>query len=126
MKKLGIITSMLIIAMSILGLSGCFNGGVDESVPDILVPNNGADHSPQEDPQDIKIDTGTYVGQIDGNSVEINISGVPEDMAARAFRFSPELRDEFDQLNIQDNTPVKFEYYINSQEQWVLVRIDPM
>jgi hypothetical protein len=126
MKKRGSVALILIIVLSVFGLTGCFNGGVDEAVPDIIVPNNGADHSPQEEPKDIKIDTGTYVGQIDSNSIEINISGVPEDMASRALRFSPELKDVFEQLGIQDNTPVKFEYYVNSQEQWVLVKIDPM
>lgn len=125
MKKLGIMALMVVIAVSMLGLSGCFS--IDGSnVPEIIVPNNGPDHSPQGEPQDIKVGTGTYVGQIDGNSVEISISGVPTDMAGRAFRLSPELRDVFGDLGIQENSPVKFEYYISNQDQWILVKIEPM
>lgn len=126
MKRLGILTLMVVIAVSMFGLSGCFNIGGDVNVPEIVDPNNGVNHSPQEGTQEIKIDTGTYVGQIDGNSVEINISGVPDEMAARAFRLSPELKSGFDQLGLQDNTPVKFEFYVDNQEQWILVKIDPM
>jgi hypothetical protein len=125
MKKFGTITLVLLIALSLVGLTGCFNMGPDGNVPEIIDPN-GVDHSPQEDPKEIKVDTGTYVGQIDGNSVEIIISGVPEDMANRAFRLSPEIKEGFEQLGLQDNSSVKFEYYVDGQDQWILVRIDPM
>lgn len=126
MKKLRIFTLIFIVLVAIFGLGGCFNGGVDNSVPDIVVPNGGLEHSPQEDQEEILIGTGTYVGQIDNNSVEIIISGAPEDMATRAFRFSPELREKFDSLGLQDNSPVKFEYAIYNQDQWMLMSIDPM
>ena len=126
MKKTRIFTLMLILLVAVFGLVGCFSGGVDNSVPDIVVPNEGLDHSPQEDQEEIKVGTGTYVGQIDNNSVEIIISGVSEDVATRAFRFSPELREKFDGLGLQDNSPVKFEYVIYNQDQWMLMSIDPM
>lgn len=126
MKKLRIFTLIFIVLVAIFGLGGCFNGGVDNSVPDIVVPNGGLEHSPQEDQEEILIGTGTYVGQIDNNSVEIIISGAPEDMATRAFRFSPELREKFDSLGLEDNSPVKFEYAIYNQDQWMLMSIDPM
>lgn len=126
MKKFSVMTLVLILVVSMFGLTACFNFGTWEDVPDIVVPNEGINHSPQENQEEIKIGTGTYVGQIDGNSVEIIISGVPEDMATRAFRLSEELREVFDQIGIPDNSSVKFEYYIDSQEQWVLVNMDTM
>lgn len=126
MKKVRTIILVIVIAVSMLGLAGCFNSGADGNIPDIIDPNAGINHSPQEDTQELKIGTGTYVGQIDNSSVEIIVSGVPEDMATRAFRLSPDLREGFEQQDLQNNTPVKFEYYVDSQDQWVLMNIGPM
>lgn len=127
MKKTGIVFLMLIMVLSLVSLTGCFNSNGDKDIYEIVDPNNSTGQSQQETPQnEVEIGTGTYIGQIDSNSVEIHISGVPEDMASRAFRFSQELRDVFDQQGIKDNTSVKFEYYVNSQDQWVLEKIDPM
>lgn len=126
MKRFGIVTLVLVIAVSMFGLTGCFNSGADGNVPEIIDPNIGIDDPAQEEQQDIKVGSGTYVGQIDNNSVEIIISGAPEEMASRAFRLSPEVRERFDQLGLQDNSPVKFEYYVDNQDQWMLVNIGPM
>lgn len=126
MKRFGIITLILVMAVSVFGLTGCLNSGPDANAPDIIDPLAKTEDPGQEEKQEIKTGTGTYVGQIDGNSVEIIVSGTAEETATRAFRLSPELREAFDQIGLQDNSPVKFEYYVDSDDQWLLMNIGPM
>ncbi|MCR4442308.1 MAG: protease complex subunit PrcB family protein [Peptococcaceae bacterium] len=49
--------------------------------------------------------SGEYVGQIDANSVEIKIQGVP-----RAFRLSDPLRTYFESNEVKTGTPVTIKY----------------
>lgn len=71
-----------------------------------------------------KQDSGTYVGQIDSNSIEIKISGVPEEYSPRAFRFSEEIKAMFDSYGLETNDQVWFSYVVNKDNQNVLKSID--
>lgn len=72
------------------------------------------------DTSNTQTDTGRYVGQIDSNSIEIKISGVPDELAARAFRLSDKAKSEFDSLNLKENDVVKVSYTINEYNQNII------
>lgn len=64
----------------------------------------------QEAPAGVKQGTGIYQGQIDNNSIEIKISGVPEDVAYRAFALTETAKASIEQLGIQEGDQVSFTY----------------
>ena len=55
-------------------------------------------------------DSGSYVGRIDANSIEIRISGVPEKYSARAFRLSEEVKARFDSYGLVTNDQIWVSY----------------
>jgi len=70
------------------------------------------------------IDTGTYVGQIDNNFVEIKISGVPEEIGTKSFQLSDELKERFDSLGLKTNDTVRFTYISRENENRLLLNIE--
>ncbi len=78
----------------------------------------------QEKELDIKTDSGRFSGQIDSNFVEVKISGVPDDIDPKVFMLSNEVKDTFDNLNLSEGDTIKFNYYINDNDQKVLVKIE--
>lgn len=72
----------------------------------------------------LKTDSGTFVGLIDPHSLEIKISGVPEEEAARAFQMSQWIQEHFDQFGLATGDQVRFNYYENAYGQLILVRIE--
>lgn len=73
-----------------------------------------------------KIDTGRYQGQADSNFIEIKISGVPDELAAKVFMLSEEVKGSFEDLQLQKDDDVKFEYFENENEQLVIIQINKM
>lgn len=71
-----------------------------------------------------KIDTGTYQGQVDNNFIEIAVSGVPEENSMRVFMLSDEIKERFSEMNISSGQVVKLQYFINENEQSVIVEIE--
>ncbi len=68
-------------------------------------------------------DSGRYVGQIDSHSVEIKISGVPDEHAARAFRLSEAVLAGLDDLNLSDGFEVLFRYLPREGEQPLIIEM---
>ncbi len=67
-------------------------------------------------------DSGTYIGQIDNNSIEVRISGVqPDDLAIKAFRIGEEAREELSAIS--DGDEVLITYYLNENEQPIITSI---
>lgn len=73
---------------------------------------------------DIKIETGTYQGQIDSSFIEIAISGVPEEKAIQVFMLSDELKNEFGDLQLNTGESIKFQYYIGEDGRNIIVEIE--
>lgn len=67
---------------------------------------------------------GVYTGQIDSNSIEIKVSGTkaPKD-DYRAFRFSEEIKNKFDSLQLNTGDEVLFTYTVNEHNQQILTSI---
>ncbi len=70
-----------------------------------------------------KTATGIYTGQIDNNSIEIKLDGLPEDKAFMAFAFSEKARSEFEKAQLQSNTRVKIKYVEREGRQALLLEI---
>ncbi|MDW7668560.1 MAG: hypothetical protein SCJ93_07030, partial [Bacillota bacterium] len=69
--------------------------------------------------EEIKIDSGTYVGLIDGNHIEIKISGVPEEMASKVFIVDEDVKSIIEEEIVTEDQ-VKFEYYLNEDDVGVI------
>lgn len=77
---------------------------------------------PQEE-NEIITDSGSYVGEVDNNHIEIKISGVPEEISARVFRIDADIRNTI-QNEISEDDQVKFKYYLNEDNVGVIVSIE--
>jgi len=67
----------------------------------------------------IEIVKGEYVGQIDGNSIEVKING-----EAIALYFSPEVSDIFSSKKLKSKDKVTLSFYKNKNGQNILSAID--
>jgi hypothetical protein len=77
--------------------------------------------------QEMLTDSGSYVGQIDANSIEIKISGVPEDLASKAFQLDESLKDNFEEKQgLQSGDQVKFTYFVDEYERNILMTIEKL
>lgn len=59
-----------------------------------------------------------YIGQIDANSIEVK-----EGETYGAYRLSPEIKESFDKLNLEENDRIEFTYYIDENGQKVITGI---
>lgn len=80
--------------------------------------------SAPERADDVKTDSGRYTGQADSNFIEIKISGVPDEKAAKVFMLSENLKKSFSDLGLETGDAVRFDYYVNEHQQNVLVKIE--
>lgn len=71
----------------------------------------------------VKRDSGRYVGQIDNNFIEIKISGVPDNIAARSFMLGDRLKEEFEKLGLKTGNEIGFTYRVNDNGQMVISEI---
>jgi uncharacterized protein YxeA len=97
----------------------------DEQISPSDAPSDNSQNE-NESEKDIKTDTGTYQGQIDNNFIEITISGVPEENATRVFMLSDEVKDEFLDMQLSIGEVIKFRYFLNEDEQNVIVGIETL
>jgi len=64
---------------------------------------------------------GTYVGQIDANSIEIEVSGaLGSPKLPMAFRLSEEIKGKFESLKLNTGDEVLFTYTVNEHNQQIL------
>lgn len=91
--------------------------------PSVQNPDNKPQINPGEN-EGLKTDTGRYVGQIDSNFIEIKISGVPEELAAKSFMLSEELKNNFGSLNLNTGDNIKFKFKMNTDNQVVIYEIE--
>lgn len=66
----------------------------------------------------IRSDAGTYVGQIDNNSIEIKINS-----DAKAFQLSERVKENFEQLGLKKDDKVAFSYIPRANEQMMIIDI---
>ena len=76
-----------------------------------------------EEISDVMTDSGTYVGQVDNNHIEIKISGVPLEIASKVFIADEDIKSTIEE-EIKEEDQVKFEYYLNEDDVGVIVDIE--
>jgi len=82
--------------------------------------------SGEETVTEAHVDSGRYVGQVDSNSIEIRISGVPDEIAPRVFQLSDELKERFDEYELETGDEILFTYVPSEGRQPVIVEIRKM
>ncbi|MGI6706524.1 MAG: hypothetical protein ACOX6S_09875 [Clostridia bacterium] len=140
-KVMWILLTLSLFAFLIL--PGCTSshpsGEIDSPPPQVESPNEAPQASQTaaagENEEEIMEDStgpktytgsGIYVGQIDANSIEIKIDGVPEEESYRAFRLDEKVKEEFSYYQLAPETPVEFEYFENEYSQPVITKIGPL
>lgn len=92
--------------------------------------NNVNDANSEEDKNkedtdsvEIKTDSGRYKGLLDDNTIEVKITGVPDDNPAKTFIIEEGLRNEFEKIPLQKDSEILFEYYVNENNENIITRI---
>ncbi|MCM8711488.1 hypothetical protein M2651_10690 [Clostridium sp. SYSU_GA19001] len=127
MKKF--IITFLSILLLITGLTACSTSKIEnnqkvsvseqsKSEPasvsaDTSTKDNKTDKPTEK--QNLTTSSGIYVGQIDGNSVEIKVDNKPT-----AFYFSDAVKESFDSNAYKEGCKVEITYYKNNNGQTIL------
>lgn len=95
-------------------------GGLSD--PGIVTPPKDTDDSGQAPDGSVEehTDSGRFIGWIDNNSVEIQISGVPDEMGPRVFRLSGGAHEQLQQLGIEDGEVVLFTFKTEGQTDTII------
>jgi len=140
MKKLILIYSALVIAL----LTSCtvpknetvpeaadeiiekeIGDEVDEELINDKIEQSGDVLSENKDVTgEIKIDTGRFNGLSDANFFEVKISGVPDSIPPKMFMLTDDVREKFQNLNLQQDDEIKLYYYEATGGQLVVTDIE--
>ena len=78
--------------------------------------------------EEIKEDSATFLGLIDQNSIEVHITGTPIDVGTRAFRINENVKQQLEELEIEEGDEFYFRYEPYAEEhvegQYVIVHIE--
>jgi len=72
----------------------------------------GIEGNVEQKESETRKDTGRFMGQIDGNSIEVKVSGVPEDMSLRAFQLGDNIKEDFDKYGLEPGDEISFTYEV--------------
>jgi len=112
MKKI-LLLIVLTLSMSLFAACVIKSNPVEEEIPE-----------GDELQSEMLTDSGAYQGRADNNFIEISISGVPEEHETKMFMLSDELKDEFEDLNLEVGAIVRFQYYVGDSGQDVIEEIE--
>lgn len=87
------------------------------------ITSDEQENKKDKDSVEIKTDSGRYQGLLDDNSIEIKISGVPDDKPAKVFIIEEGLKNEFEKIPLQKGSEILFEYYVNENDENIITRI---
>ncbi|WP_326907146.1 hypothetical protein [Sedimentibacter sp. MB31-C6] len=93
----------------------------DENAPE---NNDSVTEDEEGVTEDIKIDTGKFNGLADVNFFEVKISGVPDSIPPKMFMLTDDVREKFENLNLQQDDEVKVHYYETSDGQLIVTDIE--
>lgn len=74
--------------------------------------------------EEVKIDTGRFNGLADANFFEVKISGVPDSIPPRVFMLTEEVREKFNELNLQQDDEIKLHFYETAEGQLAVIDIE--
>jgi len=124
MKKIIIAVLLLLTLSMIHGCAGqsepsraaSEHSEIEENVTPLPSSDSAAD-------QIINEATGAYNGQVDNNSIEIQVDGQPEEAATMVFMLTGDIKAGFERTKLQTGDTVQFAYYKNQSGQLVLTKI---
>jgi len=114
------LTAVFLLVLVVLLLGGC---GAAKPEPQNTPNSQPKIKSDQSVKPEVKTDSGRYVGQIDGNSIEIKVSGVPDELAARAFQLNDQLKAHFQELDLEEGDDIRFNFYERKNQQPLIIDI---
>lgn len=126
MKKLFLLAIVVLLLAG--GVSGCKTDvSTERPKPVASEPaktsneTNKSTEEPKKETGKVKVTTasGTYVGQMDGNSIEVTIDGNPT-----AFYFSEAVKESFDAKAYKKDAKVEVTFYKNENGQTILNSIE--
>ncbi len=108
---------LIILLCALLAFAGCSSN--NEAQGDNTQPSEQNEPAPNDnqDENDLTTDSGTFSGRIDNSSIEIHISGVPNDDGYRAYELSEEIREDFDSYGFETGDQVIFKYQPGTEGQ---------
>lgn len=68
--------------------------------------------------------TGEYIGQIDGNSIEVEVNTDTGEKSIEALRFSDSVKADFEKLNLKEGDSIEFSYIRNGYDQLVIMSME--
>ena len=145
MKK-WMILSILVIVVGLF--TGCFNsepevveeetvvsGVVEEEMteetPEEVTEETEEASSEEEEPaiddemdEDMETTTGIYVGQIDSNSIEVELTDVSAENTFKAFRFSETVKENFGDYNLTEGDRVRISFILDENNASIIQDIE--
>jgi len=109
--------AVLLLALALILAAGCVQPEDDIGVPVPGEENGNEEIGDDNGDSEVKENSGTYLGQIDSHSIEIQISGVPEEIDPRAFQLSSRVQEEFESYGFETGDQVKFSYTVQDHGQ---------
>lgn len=116
---------VILILMALFVITGCSNSPTPNNTQTPPVTSDQQPMSDQlSDQANVKTDSGRYNGQIDANSIEIKISGVPDEIDPEVFRLSKTIKAEFNTYKLNTGDTLKFDYLVNEHGQKVITKLE--
>jgi hypothetical protein len=109
---------MVALSMTLIGCSRTPTGNGDAE------PIVGEEEGIGEEDVEIKTDSGRFVGQADSNFIEVRISGVPEEIDPRVFRLGDEVKEKFEQYNLETDDEIIFIYISDENGYDVIIDLN--
>ncbi|MDD2433471.1 MAG: hypothetical protein PHX01_07280 [Clostridia bacterium] len=78
---------------------------------------------PAAPPTEVQTETGKFLGQIDSNSIEIEVNDEAEKTQIQAFQLSEEIKENFSDYNLSPNDKISFSYQTPAEGRPIITEI---
>jgi hypothetical protein len=78
---------------------------------------------PSAPPAEVETDTGKYLGQIDSNSIEIEVKEGTEKAQIQAFQLSEEIKENFSDYKLNPDDKISFTYKTPEEGRPIITEI---
>lgn len=78
---------------------------------------------PAAPPAEVQTDTGKFLGQIDSNSIEIEVSDEAEKAQIQAFQLSEEIKENFSDYKLNTGDQISFSYKTPAEGRPIITEI---
>lgn len=78
---------------------------------------------PATPPAEVQTETGKFLGQIDSNSIEIEVNDSTEKAQIQAFQLSEEIKENFSDYNLNIGDQISFSYKTPAEGRPIITEI---